>query len=114
MRYNRRVTPLARRFALSREESYAGFMRTLARFALALLLAVSVAPQVVGAASARSGGDVIVPLQQTTTDDMYLSGNNVRIEGTVTGDVVTAGRTVVINGHVTGDVWALAETVEIR
>lgn len=89
-------------------------MKLLTRSLLAILLAVLALPPIVSAATARTDGDVIVPPSQTSADDQYLAGNNVRIEGVVSGDVVAAARTVVVTGRVDGDLWTIGETVEVR
>lgn len=87
---------------------------------LVVLLAVVTATLAIGlpasafAAEVRSGDTVLVPAGETITDDVYVFGTNIIIQGTVNGDVIAAGSTITINGHVTGDIMAAGNTVTVR
>jgi len=56
---------------------------------------------------------VTVAADEVVTDDLYASGETVRIEGTVRGDLVAVGREIVIDGIVEGDVLAAGQSVTI-
>jgi cytoskeletal protein CcmA (bactofilin family) len=78
--------------------------------ALLLLL-----PMHAAAADVRAGnGDQTIGSGTTITDDLYIFGSNVNVQGTVDGTVVAAGGTVTITGHVTRDVMVAGGTVDIN
>lgn len=66
------------------------------------------------AAVMRAGDEVIVPAGQTITDDLYVAGGDVTIDGRVTGDLVIAGGTITVNGRVDGDVLAAGGQVRLN
>lgn len=67
----------------------------------------------VQAADMQTGQSVTIGAEETVEDDLYASGQTVRIEGRVAGDVYVASRHVIVNGHVEGDVLAAANTVTV-
>jgi cytoskeletal protein CcmA (bactofilin family) len=78
--------------------------------ALLLLL-----PMQAAAADVRAGnGDQTIGSGTTITDDLYIFGSNVNVQGTVDGTVVAAGGTVTIAGHVTRDVMVAGGNVDIN
>jgi hypothetical protein len=54
-----------------------------------------------------------IPAGQTVDDDVFLSGQDVVMDGTVNGMLVAAGQTVTINGSVHGDALLMGETVTV-
>ncbi len=91
------------------------WLRPRARlFALLIALASAlVAGSLLGESEVRGGKDVTVAAGQVVPDDLYASGETVRIEGTVHGDLVAAAREIVIAGTVEGDVLAAAQSITI-
>ncbi|MGD2114831.1 MAG: polymer-forming cytoskeletal protein [Acidobacteriota bacterium] len=82
----------------------------------ALLIAagtLAVAASLAGEVQLSGGQAVTVAADEVVTDDLYASGETVRIEGTVRGDLVAVGREVVIAGIVEGDVLAAGQSVTI-
>ena len=63
------------------------------------------------AADIRSGERIVIPADQVIDDDLFVSGNEIIIDGTIKGDLYALGNTVTINGTVENDVMALAQTV---
>ena len=57
--------------------------------------------------------DGILPAGKTIDDDVFLSANDVVMDGTVNGLLVAAGQTVTINGSVHGDALLMGETVTV-
>lgn len=49
--------------------------------------------------------DAILPADQVIDDDLFISGQNVRIEGTVYGDVFAAGNQVEVTGTIDGNLF---------
>jgi len=49
--------------------------------------------------------DAIVPVDQVIDDDLFIAGQNVRIEGTVNGDVFAAGNQVEVTGTIDGNLF---------
>ncbi len=83
---------------------------------LALLTALgslALAGSLLGELEVRGGKTVEVGKDQVVTDDLYATGETIRIDGTVRGDLVAAGREIVISGVVEGDVLAAAQSVTI-
>ncbi len=79
-------------------------------FASALALSV---PATALAAEVRSGDTVTIGPNDVVSDDLYIFGNNLMIQGTVHGDVIAAGSNVTIAGHVTGSVMAAGSTLVV-
>lgn len=74
---------------------------------------VLIVPATALAAEVRSGDSVTVGPDQVITDDLYVFGNNVLVQGSVHGDVIAAGSSVTIAGHVTGSVMAAGSTLVV-
>jgi cytoskeletal protein CcmA (bactofilin family) len=84
---------------------------SLGLFAM-LLLAVLALPF---AGTARAAeiitGDpnAIVPASQVIDDDLFITGQTIRIEGTVRGDVFAAGQDVEVTGTIEGNLFVAAQ-----
>lgn len=89
-----------------------GLILTLRLLALAGALLLLV-PVRAAAADLRGQNDATIGAGQTITDDLYLFGNTVAMEGTVEGDLVAAGGTVNISGHVMRDLTVAGGTINI-
>jgi cytoskeletal protein CcmA (bactofilin family) len=89
-------------------------MKLISRLLIALVLAVLILPQATSAAMPRSGNLLTVDAGQTVTDDVYMAGKEVKIDGTVRGDLIVASESVLITGQVTGDVWMVGARLEIK
>jgi hypothetical protein len=50
---------------------------------------------------------------ETVDDDIYVVGENVRIDGVVDGDVIVFGDTIQINGTITGDIYLVGSKIDI-
>jgi cytoskeletal protein CcmA (bactofilin family) len=90
-----------------------GLILAVRLFALvgALFLLV---PMQAAAADVRAGsGEQTIGAGTTITDDLYIFGNSVSVEGTVDGSVIAAGGTITIAGHVTRDVMIVGGTVDV-
>jgi cytoskeletal protein CcmA (bactofilin family) len=61
----------------------------------------------------RADQTVVVGPGEVVGDDLYASGELVRIEGTVRGDLVAVAREVIVEGTVEGDVIAAGQAVSI-
>jgi cytoskeletal protein CcmA (bactofilin family) len=57
--------------------------------------------------------DGIIEKGETVNDDIYLNGNQVRIDGTVFGNVFITANNAVITGSVHGDVFAFGDTIVV-
>ena len=79
-------------------------------FAGAMLLLL---PVQAAAADVRGQNNATIGPGQTITDDLYLFGNTVAMQGTVEGDLVGAGGTVNISGRVTRDLLIAGGTINI-
>ena len=49
--------------------------------------------------------DAVLPADQVVDDDLFIAGQNVRIEGTVNGDVFAAGNQVEVTGTIDGNLF---------
>ena len=65
------------------------------------------------AAQMVSGDTYVLPRGEVVSDDLYVAGGEVIIDGTVEGDLVVAGGYVEINGVVMGDLLAMGGAVVI-
>ncbi len=72
------------------------------------------APLSVKAAEFKTGDDVILEKEQTTTGSFFAAGKNITINGQVNGDLMCAGQNVVINGQVNGDVLCAASSFTLN
>ena len=54
-----------------------------------------------------------IPAGKTIDDDVFLSAEDIVMDGTVNGMLVAAGQTVTINGSVHGDALLMGETVTV-
>ena len=77
------------------------------------LVAVMMLPASAMALTRREGDTVTIAKGETISDDLYLFGSNIAVDGTVDGDVVAFGQNVVINGDVRGSVITAAQTVRV-
>ena len=64
-------------------------------------------------AETREGASVVVEADEVISEDLYVTGTDVRILGTVEGDLVAVGGTVELDGNVQGDVLIVAGTAQI-
>ena len=77
---------------------------------LALVGAIS---RPVDATEFRNGDTVQVKKGETIVGDIYLSGQNLRVEGTVEGDVYAFGQQVDVSGHIEGDLICFAQSARV-
>ena len=68
-------------------------------------LALSFASPARAAEIITGNPDAIVPADQVIDDDLFIAGQNVRIEGTVNGDVFAAGNQVEVTGTIDGNLF---------
>ncbi|HLE85054.1 MAG TPA: polymer-forming cytoskeletal protein, partial [Thermoanaerobaculia bacterium] len=61
----------------------------------------------------RADQTVVVGPGEVVGDDLYASGEVVRIEGTVRGDLVAVAREVIVEGTIEGDLIAAGQAVSI-
>ena len=88
-------------------------MRLLVVAGLALLVGLITASSA-WAVETRSGDTVVIGPDEVVDDDLYVTANNVVIDGTIRGDLVAFGQNITVNGTVEGDVIAAGRSVEIR
>lgn len=55
--------------------------------------------------------DGVVEAGEVIDDDLFITGESVRIDGTVNGDVITGANTVTVNGTVKGSLVTGAQTI---
>lgn len=79
-----------------------------------LIVGLALAGSLAGEVQLSGGQTVTVAADEVVADDLYATGETVRIEGTVRGDLVAAAREIVIDGIVEGDVLAAGQSVSIR
>ncbi len=58
-------------------------------------------------------GDYTLDNQSIVEDDLYISGDTVRINGVVDGDLVVFGKNIMIDGTVTGDMYLFGTTISV-
>jgi hypothetical protein len=62
---------------------------------------------------ARSDNTINISEEQVISEDLYLGGNTITIDGTINGDIWAGARTISISGPVDGSVMAVAKTIVI-
>ena len=51
---------------------------------------------------------------ETVNEDIYVVGEEVRIDGVVDGDLIVFGDTIQVNGTITGDMYLIASKVDVN
>ena len=91
--------------------------RLLVLVGLALLLGLPLglltASPAAQAMETRSGDRVVIGSNEDINDDLYVSANEIVVDGTVRGDLIAIGNSVRVNGAVRQDVMAAGRSVEI-
>ena len=87
--------------------------RLLVVVGLALLVGLITA-STAWAVETRSGDSVVIGPDEVVDDDLYVTANNVVIDGTIRGDLVAFGQSITVDGTVEGDLIAAGRSVEIR
>src|SRR5215204_898097 len=87
--------------------------RLLVVAGLALLVGLITA-STAQAVETRSGDTVVIGPDEVVDDDLYVTANNVVIDGTIRGDLVAFGQSITVDGTVEGDLIAAGRSVEIR
>src|SRR5918993_1186831 len=90
-----------------------GARKLLALVILTLLLAGLVAASPVGALETRSGDEVVIGSDQVIEDDVYVTANEVVVDGTIRGDLIAFGGSIAVDGTVEGDLIGAAQAVQI-
>jgi cytoskeletal protein CcmA (bactofilin family) len=90
-----------------------GARRLLVLTSIALLLTTFVAASYVGALETRSGDSVVIGPGEVIEDDLYVTANDVVVEGTIRGDLIAFGGSISVDGTVEGDLIAAGQSVEI-
>lgn len=78
---------------------------------LAVVTAFILLCQPVQAVTLRSSDNVNIPSDVTISDDLYVAGGTVTINGTINGDLIVAGGNVTINGTIRDDAMIAGGTV---
>ncbi len=76
---------------------------------LAALLLLSPARAV----ETRSGDEIVIGPDEIIEDDLYVTANEVVVEGTVEGDLIAFGSSIVMDGTVEGDLIGAGQSMEI-
>lgn len=58
-------------------------------------------------------GDYTLDTQSIVEDDLYVSGDNIKINGVVDGDLIVFGNNILVDGTVTGDLYLIGSTVSV-
>lgn len=85
------------------------------KYWLSALLILCVVPCVFAfAITSEQGDNVSLPVGQTVTDTVFLTGNNVTVNSNISGDLFVFGQNIYVNGNVDGDVIGAGQTVIIN
>ena len=84
--------------------------RLLAVVGVALLVGLITA-STAWAVETRSGDSVVIGPDEVVDDDLYVTANNVVIDGTIRGDLVAFGQSITVDGTVEGDLIAAGRSV---
>ncbi len=86
--------------------------KTLLTLAISTLL-FSLTPSDVFAKVQYSEGEVVISKNEVVSDDLYVAGKTVRVEGKVEGDLYIAAESVFVTGEITGDMTAIGGTIDV-
>ncbi|WP_132059159.1 bactofilin family protein [Halorussus amylolyticus] len=81
---------------------------------LAVVVVFSVVPAPVAADETRTGGNVVVGVNETIDDDLTAFAGTVMVRGTVEGDLTAFAGNVFVEGEVNGNLNAFAGNVRIN
>lgn len=90
------------------------FKRVFAGLLLVVILSAVIFVPAAYAADVRGGDRVVIAADQVINDDLYVSANEIIIDGIVKGDVYAIAQDITINGTVENDVNAAAQTLTIN
>src|SRR5450759_3119611 len=79
-----------------------------------LMLGLFASVPVAAAFDGRHGDLVVIGKDEVISDDLFVGGTTVTVDGTINGDLVAGGQNVVINGKVTGNVFAAGLSVTVN
>lgn len=85
----------------------------LLSLAVLVLLVGLVAVSTAQAMETRSGDRVEIGADEVVDDDLYVTANEVVVDGTIRGDLIAFGSTISVDGTVEGDLIAAGQSVEI-
>jgi cytoskeletal protein CcmA (bactofilin family) len=86
--------------------------RLLSLVVLVLLVGL-VAVSTAHAMETRSGDRVEIGADEVVEDDLYVTANEVVVDGTIRGDLIAFGSTISVGGTVEGDLIAAGQSVEV-
>jgi len=58
-------------------------------------------------------GDYTLDNQSIVEDDLYVSGDSIKINGVVDGDLIVFGKNILVDGTVTGDLYLFGTSVSV-
>jgi cytoskeletal protein CcmA (bactofilin family) len=79
-----------------------------------LAFALAMPPAAMAGDFRKGNPDYTLEAGQKFDTDMYVTADNIRIDGDVNGDVFAFGGSVTVNGHITGDLFGFVQHVEIN
>ncbi|MGB2696748.1 MAG: polymer-forming cytoskeletal protein [Candidatus Zixiibacteriota bacterium] len=83
-------------------------------FLIPFLLWLILLPLVTSSATVFKARDnVFIPEHQIIDDDLFLGGNNIKVDGTVKGDLIVGSRTLIQTGKVSGSVMSVGQNLDI-
>jgi hypothetical protein len=78
-----------------------------------ILVAVAL-PLFASAAVFRTGEKVLIPKEESVSENLYVAGGTVNVDASVTGDLVAAGGEVLITGPVSQDALVAGGQIDLR
>ena len=88
-------------------------MKNIIKICLTLFLTILLFTTA-NAAVFRSGDLVVIPADMVIRDNLYVSGQQIKIAGRVEGDIFAIGNCISIEGPVDGDIFALGKCLKLR
>ncbi len=61
----------------------------------------------------KAKDNVFIPEHQIIDDDLFLGGNNMKVDGTIKGDLIAGSRTLIQTGKVSGSVIYVGQNLDI-
>lgn len=82
------------------------------KFLLTLLLLILLPLEISLATKFKAKDNIFIAEFETIADDLFLGGNNIKVDGTVEGDLITGSRTLIQTGKVLGSVISVGQNLD--
>lgn len=80
---------------------------------LLLLLLVLLPLKISSATQFKAKDNIFIPESEVIPDDLFVGGQNIKMDGRVEGDLIAGSRTIIVTGQVSGSVFSASQNLDI-